>query len=199
MNMLDKLENFGPPSGIQNSSQRQDEPVPPEESLEVFEEGYRSGWDDAVQAKSDSADHISEGLAQNLLDLSFTFHEAQAATMKSVAPLLDQIVKALLPEVLPASLATHILEELQHRIRVDDVGTVLICVSPDNTERVSSLISSTPAMAVTVQGDSGLSDIEAVLRLDREERHLDLADLATGIQDAIDGLIFDAGKEVAYG
>jgi hypothetical protein len=54
-------------------------------------------------------------------------------------------------------------------------------------------------MAATVQGDSGLSDIEAVLRFDREERHLDLADLATGIQDAIDGLIFDAGKEVAYG
>ena len=66
--------------------------------LDAFEEGYRAGWDDAIKAQSDDRTRISE-FAQNLQDLSFTYHEAYSHAINAMTPLLEDIVRSVLPKI----------------------------------------------------------------------------------------------------
>ena len=64
------------------------------ETLKVsaYDSGYKAGWDDAAAAQASEQNQIGAELAKNLQDFSFTFHEARVQVMKSMQPLLLEIV-----------------------------------------------------------------------------------------------------------
>jgi flagellar assembly protein FliH len=70
-----------------------------EAKLSAYDQGYRAGWDDAVQAQSSDQAQISAELARNLKSLSFTFAEARGHVLAAMQPLLADIVARLLPTI----------------------------------------------------------------------------------------------------
>ena len=88
MSLLHLLEDFGGTRGAAGSH-----PAPNDEEIETrrlaaFEEGYQAGWDDALHAHTQDRMRLTSDLAQNLLDMSFTYNEAYTHLFRELRPLL---------------------------------------------------------------------------------------------------------------
>ena len=110
MSVSHRYRNFGgakKPSGQQPESANE---LTEDLKLQAFEAGYQAGWDDASKAHADGKEKTSAEFAQNLLDMSFTYHEALAKLTVSLEPLMKKVVEKLLPETVRMALSAHILE-----------------------------------------------------------------------------------------
>ena len=108
------LEDFGAArAGGRPSVAVPDEGALEAAKLEGFDGGYRAGWDDAIKAQSDDQSRISSDFAQNLQDLSFTYHEACNQVLNAISPLLEEVVVKLLPAALHQTLGLHLAEQLR--------------------------------------------------------------------------------------
>ena len=101
------------------SSEPVQEPVAPpaanadqESRLEAYEQGYRAGWEDAAAAHAEDQRRIRVDLARSLQALGFTYQEARSHVLKSLAPLMQDMVGKLLPEMAREALAPTVLETL---------------------------------------------------------------------------------------
>ncbi len=167
--------------------------------LEAFEDGYRAGWDDAIKAQSDDRSRISSALGQHLQDLSFTYHEAHAQVMNAMTPLLEEIVRVLLPEMARATLGAHIIGELRHHARESGGLEVVIAVSPANAEAVTPLLQNGFGFPVRLVEDDTLAEEQADIRFSDTERQIDLGALIDSIREAIDGFTHDNRRKLGNG
>jgi flagellar biosynthesis/type III secretory pathway protein FliH len=78
----------------------------------AYEEGYTSGWDDAVKHSELSQNASSAALSQNLQLLTFTYTEARNHVLRAVQPLLRAMAESVLPELAKTTLAEMVLEQL---------------------------------------------------------------------------------------
>lgn len=169
------------------------------QKLEAFENGYRAGWDDAVKAQSDDRSRISSAFGQHLQDLSFTYHEAYSQVMNAMAPLLDEMVAALLPEMARATLGHHIVEQLQGMAQEIGALEVVVAVSPANVEAVSPLLEGEFSFPIQLVEDDTLADEQADIRLGQTEKQIDLGDLIASVSEAVDGFAHDNRRKLANG
>ena len=92
MPLLDRYNDFGsfsdPILTTDAASSDEQESV----RLEAFEKGYQAGWDDSSIAHQTEREKVSSELAQNLQDMSFTYHEAYAKLSLAMKPLLTKCV-----------------------------------------------------------------------------------------------------------
>lgn len=198
--LFDILEDFGSAS----FRARSDGPVIDEGEMEAsrlaaFEEGYRAGWDDADKARKTESGEISESLAQNLQDLSFTYHEAYGTVMSAVAPLLEDMVNAFLPQLAQATIGAHVVETL--RSLSAEIGSleVTLSVAPVNLDAVSPLIDGDFAFPVKLTPDETLGPDQADLRFGQVEKQIDLGDLVETVREAVRGFAHDNKRTLANG
>jgi len=194
------LEDFGAP-------RRDQEPVLAKASvaelettkLEAFETGYRAGWDDAIKAQTEDQSRISSDFAQNLQDLSFTYHEAYRQVMNGMSPLLEEIVSALMPKVLAESLGLHVIEHLQRMAA--EIGTldVVISVAPGSAASVLPLLDRDFGFPLQIQEDPSLAEGQADIRFAEIERQVDLSGLAQDIAQAVHGFAQENRRKIAHG
>lgn len=163
--------------------------------LAAFEEGYQAGWEDAVQAHTKDKLRITSDLAQNLLDLSFTYNEAYTHLFRELRPLLVEIVDTLLPRLLRRSIGPRIVEELQAAAAESLRGEVHILVNPAVVELVETLVEQDGAMPVSVRGDAGLAEGQAQLSLSDREIEINLDEMIAEISSALDAFTHDLQKE----
>lgn len=155
------LEDFGIMPRSPDAVSYSDETLETER-LESFDKGYRAGWDDALKARSDDDDQRIQGLAQNLQDLSFTYHEAQSQLIASLGPLFEQITEKLLPTLARKSLGPHLVEHLTGLARDMTSGAVKLIVARGSAEEVKQLLDSTQiSLSVTVEETDALSTGQA--------------------------------------
>ncbi|MCL3881837.1 ABC transporter ATP-binding protein [Marivita sp. GX14005] len=170
------------------------------ERLESFDKGYRAGWDDAIKAKSEeTAQHASE-FAQNLQDLSFTYHEVHAQVLSNLVPLFDEILNKMLPAVARDTLGAHICDQLSRISR--DIGTasIEIAVAPGAGEQVIQMVNDTAGtLPISVVEMSDIADGQAELRLGQREISIDLADTIRQIADAVHEVIHEKPKVQSHG
>lgn len=165
-----------------------------EERLASFERGYQAGWEDASKAHAQEQGHIGGELARNLQDLSFTFHEAQAAILNNLEPLFQHLLHTVLPAVAQDGFETRIVEELGALSRELGGGCVIVSVAPAHTDRVEALLGDMTTLDVSVQPDGTLGEGQAFLRLGQRERMIDLKTALDEIQQRISAF-FEASKE----
>lgn len=165
-----------------------------EERLASFERGYQAGWEDASKAHAQEQGHIGSDLARNLRDLSFTFHEAQAAMLHNLEPLFQHLLHTILPTAATEGFDARIVEELTALSRELGGGTVIVSVAPAHAERVEALLGTMDALAVSVQPDKTLSEGQAFLRLGQRERMIDLDTALDEIRQRISAF-FHASRE----
>ena len=154
----------------------------------AYEQGYRAGWADAVEAQSAEGMRLTTEIAQNLRDLSFTYHEAYSHVLRAMTPLLEDIVDKVVPAVLGDGLAAHVVSELQARAGRLGGMSVTIAVAPEQFPLVEPLVLRDVGFAVDVVADSSVGEGQADIRLADGEERIDLSDIAEGIREAVASL-----------
>ncbi len=168
-----------------------------EQRLEAFEKGYQAGWDDCAKAADEDSRRVSTDFAQNLLDLSFTYHEAYAAAMDGLRPLLDQMVGVLLPTLAREALGRQIVEEITALAGRHGSRPVEIVTAPANAPALESLLGAELSMPVTVEQDPDLGEGQAYLRFAEQEREVDLRAVLDGIGAKVAGFFEETQKDIA--
>ena len=193
------LEDFGTTSSHQQSALVSDETLE-SERLEAFDKGYRAGWDDAIKAKAEDSEAISDGLSQNLQDLSFTYHEVHAQVFSNLGPLFDEIFQKILPEIARDALGSHITDQLSALAREIGTSSVEIVVSPDDVEKVRELVDAASCtMPVTVVGSDKLESGQAEMGFGQREISIDLAQISAQITEAVQSVLNETSERRAHG
>ena len=167
--------------------------------LESFETGYKAGWDDAIQANSDDKARISSALGQHLQDLSFTYHEAYSHVMNAMAPLLEDIVGTLLPNMARESLGAHVVDELQKQAEAIGALDVVVAVAPNKVSAVAPLIEQDFGFPIRLIGDDTLGEDQADIRFGETEWQVDLGTLVDSVTSAIQGFAQENRRKVSHG
>ncbi|MEL7345715.1 MAG: hypothetical protein AAFN59_12790 [Pseudomonadota bacterium] len=192
------LEDFG----VQTALVRSDAPT--DASLEVvrsqgYEEGYQSGWDDAVSSGQDRDQRISEEFARNLQDLGFTYHEARAHVVSSVSGLLEDLVDVVFPSVLSEAIGHHFLQALQENVDTLVDGPIQITVSPSDADGLSSMIDEATTLPVKIVVEDALVPGQAYFKLGVTEQRVDLDRALHGLRTALEGVKQANAKVLKHG
>ena len=167
--------------------------------LEGFDTGYRAGWDDAIKTQNDDHARIASDFAQNLQDLSFTYHEAYSQVLNGISPLLEDVVGKLLPGTLRDTLGLHISDQLGAMAREIGALEVQIAVAPGNAETVTPLIEQDFGFPLTLVEDDTLPDGQADIRFGETEKQIDLSGLLSDVAQAVQGFVHDNRRKNSHG
>lgn len=166
-----------------------------EARLAAYEQGHRAGWDDAIAAQSADLTRLRTDLGQSLQDLSFTYREAQSHVLRSLEPLLRDMVSVVLPTVARQTLAPILLEELKP-LGAELAGVpVEIVTHPDNLALVEDLVVSQAGFPVALRGEPTLGRGQAHFRIGPAERVVDLDGAVAAIAAAVSDFFHIATEE----
>lgn len=165
----------------------------------AYEQGYTAGWDDAAASQSDDQTRIKADFARNLQSLGFTFQEARMHVLRSVQPLIYEMVAALLPQMARETLASVALETLMPLADEMADAPVTLVLNPASRAAVEGLLEQATGLPLTVIEEPTLGEGQVYLRLGDIETRVDLdhaiADIASAVRDFFD----HSEKEQAYG
>lgn len=170
-----------------------------DQKLQAFEAGYQAGWDDAVKAQSDAKDKISAELGQNLLDMSFTYHEALSKLTLSLEPTMQQIIEKLLPDILRTALGAQIVEQLQNLLKSHMGRPVEIVVKPQNVNAVQAILDGKISEPFAIVPEASLGEGQAFIRIGESEQQVDLDTVVSEISKAMDAFFYEAVVEADNG
>ncbi|WP_438990598.1 hypothetical protein [Lentibacter sp.] len=179
--LLETFEEINPEDVLGQSAddQRTDH------ELAVFERGYKAGWDDCTAAAEQSGAALSEAFAQNLNDLSFTYHEAYSALVRSIEPLVRQLVETTLPDLASDSLGQKLGAEVTALARSHAGTQLLVSCHPSRRNMVQSALPDGLSLSVSVVPDDRLTTDQITLKFSEVEREIDVAHFATQARSLI--------------
>ena len=153
--------------------------------LTAYDKGYKAGWDDAVQARSDEQTGLSAELAQHLKSLGFTHAAARDHVLQSIHPLLEQLVGQLLPEIARDTLAPFAVQVLMPLAESAADQPMDLVIHPASTDAVRHLLDMTGNLNVTLIQEPTLGEGQAYLRHGSAETQIDLTAAIAQITAAI--------------
>lgn len=163
--------------------------------LQAFETGYQAGWDDATKAQATQKDKISSELAQNLLDMSFTYHEALSKLTGSIETTMCRVVEKLLPELLQSALSSQILEQVKTLLGDQTGQKVVITVHPKNVGPVRNVLADGLPEPFEIIGDDSLGEGQAFFRFGPKERQVDLDSVIQQVSKAMTAFFHETSRE----
>lgn len=190
-----KLEVFEEEARPDESPAVQAGTVDQERRLEAYEQGYRAGWEDAAAAQAEDQKRIRADLARSLQTLGFTYQEARSHVLKSLAPLMQDMVGKLLPEMAREALAPTVLETLMPLAEQLADEPVTLVVNAADRKAIEELLEQATGMPVTIVEEPSLGEGQAFLRLGIQEVHVDLARATAEIAAAVRGFFGFSEKE----
>ena len=195
MSVSHRYRNFGGGQSPKDTPESTEASSLEDEKLQAFEAGYQAGWDDAIKAKSDAQEKVKEELQQNLLDLSFTYQEALSTMTTSIKPALEQIVEKLLPKIVEGALTAHIVEQVTMQVAENIPQKVEIVVSSDSQPAVEDLIGQALPPPFELTGSDTVTSGQAFIRIDSDEREINLDDTIKQVSEAISAFFHEVEKE----
>lgn len=169
-----------------------------EAKLAAYEHGYKAGWEDAAAAQSEDQSLIRADLARNLQQMSFTFQEARTHVLKSVAPLLEEMVNRLLPEMARETLAPLVLEQVMPMAEDMTDQPVTLVLNPSVRTAVETLLIQATGLPMTIEEEPTLPEGQIYIRLGTSEAKVDLTRITKDIAAAVRGF-FSLSEETSNG
>lgn len=163
--------------------------------LLAFEGGYQAGWEDAAKAHETARDRVAADFAQNLQDMSFTYHEAYSKLSSAMQPLLLQIITKLLPDLRTKTLGAHILDQMNKLVKDQADNAIEIAVSPANLDTLDEILSLGTNVPFLITAEPALGDGQVYLRVNKEEREINLDAVTSGISEALDAFFQETEQE----
>jgi flagellar assembly protein FliH len=161
-----------------------------EAKLTAYEQGYAAGWDDSTAAQAEDQRRLRADLARNLQAMSFTYQEARSHMLRSIGPLLQDMVLHLLPAVGREALAPVVLDALMPMAEERAGSPIVIVLNPAARPAVESLLDLTTGLPVTLRDEPSLGEGQVYLQLGESELRVDL-DRATAEITAAVKAFFD--------
>ena len=174
MTLSHLYQNFGdqkPPKQTPTSESRD---AVEDEKLQSFEDGYKAGWEDAVNAQSQARDHIDNEFAKNLQEISLSFHEARTALKKELGEMLEPVFLKLLPIISHATFIPKIIENIQNLTNQIADRPIEVAVSPNRMVTMQSAFEDQIQEPFTVVPDEGLKKDQVFIRVGKIEHAIDL-------------------------
>lgn len=168
-----------------------------EQRLEAFEKGYQAGWDDSAKAQEEGGQKVSADLAQNLHELSFTYQEAYSAMLKSLSPLLQQMVEVVLPKAAHITMGARLTEMLHDLAKENGNSPVEIATSASDEPTIEDIIPSDLPMPVTVSSDPSVAEGQVYIRIGSTERAIDMSEVLAEMERLVTGFYEENQKEIA--
>lgn len=157
--------------------------------LAAFEEGYKAGWEDALQARDGEDERLSEALIQRFEDLSFTYQEAHSKLASAMNPLLARFVTKLLPETIGPALNAQLVHQISEMINTQSENSIEVAVSPEMKQRVEALLADRLNIPFAVAGEPALTSGQAYIRVNETEREINLDEVLKGISEAVEAFM----------
>ncbi len=187
-----QLEEFDLPTPASRSEMGADGGLSAEAAEELrissFESGYTSGWQDAHAASDGKRAEVSEELARNLRDLSFTYFEARAQVLASVEPVLKDLFDKVFPALLPEATLAQVLARLNEIAADLGDAPVDLVVSPDDAQLVEELTPDDLSVPLTISSEPALASGQAFLRVRKREQEIDVSTFLEDIRAALHAL-----------
>ena len=146
-----------------------------EAKLGSYDAGYAAGWEDAAAAQSDEQSQIRADLARNLQSLGFSYQEARMHVLRSIEPLLQEMVGRLLPELARETLAPIVLEVLMPMAEKMADAPVTLVLNPAARAAVEMLLGQATGLPLTLIEEPSLGEGQVYLRMGGAETRVDLA------------------------
>ncbi|SEM52150.1 flagellar assembly protein FliH [Gemmobacter aquatilis] len=155
--------------------------------LHAYEQGYTAGWEDATAAQVKEQAQLRADATRNIQALGFTFQEAQAHVLKALAPLLQEVVGHLLPELARESLGPTVLESLMPLAEEMAETPVTLVLNPVARPAIEALLEQATGLPIAIVEEPTLSEGQVYLRLGDSETHIDLDRATAQITAAVRG------------
>jgi len=170
-----------------------------EERLAAFEKGYTAGWDDAVAAQEAEGARLRTDLAQNLQELSFTYHEAREQVLMALRPLLVDIAAKLLPTMARQTLSHMVADQLQPLAESSTSVPISILANPVSLPQIEDVLRSLSSLPLVYVPDASLGEGQVYLKFAETETRIDLDGVIGLISEAIDTYFSANQQEAAHG
>ncbi|MGB7243099.1 MAG: hypothetical protein WBC93_13550 [Sulfitobacter sp.] len=167
--------------------------------LQSFEDGYQAGWDDCAKANSNDGTRIANELGQNILDMSFTFHEALAKVSQELQPMMALITEKLLPEIARETLGAHIVAQINQHVLGDADALIEIVVAPGNETALENFLPPGIANKVSIETDGSLTGAQAYVKNKKNEKKIDIDAVVADIAQVIKAFFHDSQQEKTDG
>lgn len=179
-----QLEVFDAPArGLSRTDLREDELE--DVRLQSYEQGYTAGWDDAVAAQDSELARLRGELGRNLEDLSFTYHEAHSHVLRTLEPLLHDMVTKVLPTLARESLGLVVLDHLRPLARELAGAPITVVANPENRPAIERLLVAEAGFPLSFAEEPSLGQGQVHLRLGEAESHVDLDGVVAAIAAAV--------------
>lgn len=198
MSVAHLLEDFGSVMMRATAPAARDEEAETMSGLQMFEKGYKDGYDDALRAQEQSRSHVSEELARNLQDLSFTYHEAHANMVNALSPMMQQMVEAFLPDLARRTLVPRLAEELSAIAAKQGEIRVEIVVHPSVAEAVREMAEGQDNMPAIVKTDPSQDMHGASLHFGESETMIDFTDVLGKVAESISAFFEENRKDLTH-
>lgn len=192
---LEVFESEAPASAGQSETVVLDTVALEDAKLASFESGYSAGWEDAAAAQADDQTRVSADLARSLQSLSFTYHEARSHVLKSVEPLLRQVVGQLLPAIAREALGAKVIEVLVPLAEELAGAPITLVLNPAARGAIEDQLARTSGLPLILQDEPTLGEGQVYLKLGDVEREVNLDRAVTEISAAVRGFFELPGKE----
>ena len=189
--LLETFEDFG---SVTSTGQSSDDKRTDHE-LAVYERGYKAGWDDATTAAEKSNSALSEHFAQNVSDLSFTYHEAYTAVLRSLEPLVRQLIETTLPDLAIAGLGQTLAAEVTKIARSHAGSQVTINCHSSKRAMLHAALPTDLSLDLSLLADASLSPDQVFMKFDGVEREIDITRFATQSKNLIHNFFEDIKRE----
>lgn len=170
-----------------------------EERLAAFEKGYTAGWDDAIAAQESEGLRLRSDIAQNLQQLSFTFHEARQSVLMGLKPLLVEMAAKLLPTMARQTLAPIVAEQLSPIAETLSSAPISVVANPDSLGQIEDLLAERSALPLVFVAEPSLGEGQVYLKFAETETHIDLDEVINLISEAIQIYFTANQQESAHG
>lgn len=166
--------------------------------LTSFEQGYAAGWDDAITAQDSETARLRADLGRNLLDLSFTYHEARSHVLHALEPLLRDMVGKVLPVIARQSLGQIVADHIAPLAEAMGSAPITVVAHPDSLAQIRQLLSQ-DGLPLDFRQEPSLGEGQVYLRLGDTETRIDLDSVIAAIGAAVAAFFHIATEETANG
>lgn len=171
-----------------------------EARLLAYENGFAAGWEDAINAQEQEIARLRADLGQSLRDMALTYAEARTHVLRSLEPLLTEMVAKVLPHMAEEALGHVVLDALGPEAEKLANAPVRLRAHPDNRRAIEEIAIAQAAFPVTFEAEPSFSRGQVRLISGLAETSIDLDGVIAQIGAAVTSFFHpDNPQEAPHG
>ena len=163
--------------------------------LEVFETGYKAGWDDAAKAYDETNTRLSNDVLRNLCDLSLKHQSNYAQLQTRLTTIVNEISNVLIPTVADQSFAPKLIIFLEQQLKDTGMDTLDLHLNSKTARRLGDLMTPDLADRINLKVSPVLSETQAILQINGDAIEFTFKDAIEKLSDDLAGFLSQKAKK----